>query len=193
MSERANDQHRAARGTAAARTILPVLALAGVLAGCTVTPAGPGTASSTSVAAPAPTPTSAGASPTSTAAGEGAVGPTEQAVADALRAYQATVAANDFPGACGQMTVEAAKALMDAVQATGAVAPGCPEALGLVIAQPGAQEAAIEAANSIVVDDVVVAGFTATITWTTRRQGVERTDSARVQSVDGRWLLAGPA
>jgi hypothetical protein len=127
------------------------------------------------------------------AAGDGPVGAEEEAVADALRTYHGAVAAGDFALACTQMTVESATALVGAVQGAGAPAPSCPEALAAVIAQPGAAQAAIEAADSVVVDDVTVEGLSATIRWTSTRQGVPRTDALSMQSVDGQWRLAGPA
>jgi hypothetical protein len=182
--------------SAAARMIPPVLALVGVLGGCTATAPATGGASSPSigsaVSAPATTAATRGAAPT-TAAGDGAVGPAEQAVADVLQSYQDAVAAGDFALACTQMTVESATALVGAVQGAGALAPTCPEALAAVVGQPGATQAAIEAANSIVIDDVSVAGLSATIRWTSTRQGVPRSDALSMQSVDGQWRLAGPA
>ena len=175
--------------------IPPVLALVGVLGGCTAAVPATGGASTPSIGSAVSAPgTTAVLAPTpTTAAGDGPVGAEEEAVAGALRAYHGAVAAGDFVLACTQMTVESATALVGAVQGAGAPAPSCPEALAAVIAQPGAAQAAIEAANSIVVDDVTVEGLSATIRWTSTRQGVPRTDALSMQSVDGQWRLAGPA
>jgi hypothetical protein len=181
--------------SAAARMIPPVLALVGVLGGCTATAPATGGASSPSIGSAVSAPATTGGAAPTTAAGDGAVGPAEQAVADALQGYQDAVASGNFALACAQMTVESATALVGAVQGAGALAPTCPEALALVVGQPGAVQAAIEAANSIVVDDVTISanGLSATIRWTSTRQRVPRSDALSMQSVDGQWRLAGPA
>ncbi len=164
--------------------------VAGALAGCTVLGSTTGT--------PAAAPTTAG--PTTTPAPEGPVGNTEVAVAAALSAYQRAVAVGDYVLACSQMTAESAARLVTAVRAGSglgagaeAVVPGCVEAMGAVLAQPGAAEAAIEAANTVTVTDVTVQGLTATVRWTSTRQGVPRTDALTLQQVDLQWRLAGTA
>ncbi|MCX6467338.1 MAG: hypothetical protein NTW05_27700 [Pseudonocardiales bacterium] len=175
---------RAGVRAGAAVAVAAVLA-GGALAGCTTqgpTPTTP-TAGATSAA-----PTTA-AVPT----GEGAVGEQEQAVAAALVAYQTAVAGGDYVLACSQMTTDAAVRLVGAVQAAGNPVPGCVEAMAAVLGQPGAAEAAIEAANSITVTDVTIEGLTATIRWSSTRQGVPRTDDLVLQQIDLQWRLAGPA
>jgi hypothetical protein len=91
------------------------------------------------------------------------------------------------------MTTDAAVRLVGAVQAAGNPVPGCVEAMAAVLGQPGAAEAAIEAANSITVTDVTIEGLTATIRWSSTRQGVPRTDDLVLQQIDLQWRLAGPA
>jgi hypothetical protein len=188
--------------------IPPVLALVGVLGGCSATaptatpptttpaarpstgaPATPGIGSA--VSAPATTPP--GTPAPTTAAAETLLGPEEQRVAEALRTYLNAVATGDFAGACGQLTVESAGALATAVQTAGGAAPGCPEALSAVLLQSGAAQTAIDAASTTAVEEVTVDGLTATVRWRSVQRGVPRTDAVTMQSVDGQWRLAGPA
>jgi hypothetical protein len=181
---------RGFRSTATRATALAAVAAAlgaGALAGCTAPgTAATATASSTSVA-----------SPTTTAvpAGEGAVGPDEQAVAAVLRTYQQAIAGSDYVLACQLMTLESAVQLTVAVQAAAAPAPvaDCPQALAAVVGQPGAIDAAVEAANTVTVTDVTIEGLSATVRWSSTRQGVPRTDGVALQQVDGQWRVAGPA
>ena len=77
--------------------------------------------------------------------------------------------------------------------ATPTPVPGCAEALRVVVTQPGAADAAIEAASSITVTDVTIEGLSATVRWSSTRQGVARTDGLTLQQIDGQWRLAGPA
>ncbi|MBC8092886.1 MAG: hypothetical protein H7Y15_13295, partial [Pseudonocardia sp.] len=125
--------------------------------------------------------------------GEGAVGPEEAAVEAALRDYQGALAVGDFVRACGLNSPESSVQLVQAVQAGGGQVGTCEEALTAVLTQPGAADAAAEAAASTTVDDVVVEGLNATISWTSMRQGRPRSDSVRLQSIDGVWRLAGTA
>jgi hypothetical protein len=163
-------------GRAAAAAVL-----AAALAGCT------------SGAAPTTTPAPTTAPTTSAApAGDGAVGPAEQTVAAALTTYQRAVAGGDFVLACSQMTAEAAGQLVAAVQRI-APAPSCVEAMTAVLGQTGAAEAAVEAANTITVTDVEIDDLSATVRWTSTRQGVLREDALGLQQVDQQWRLAGPA
>ncbi len=152
----------------------------------------PGIGSAVSAPATAPT-TVPGAPSTVPAPVEAALGPEEQRVAGALRSYLAAVAAGDFAGACGQLTVESAQALVTAVQRAGGAVPGCPEALGAVLVQPGAAQTAIDAASTTTVQEVTIDGFTATVRWSSTQRGAPRTDAVALQSVAGQWRLAGPA
>lgn len=170
------------------RTPLARAAAAAVLAAALGAPAG-----CTSGAAPATTPAPTTAPTTAPApAGDGAVGPDEQAVAAALTTYQRAVAGGDFVLACSQMTAEGTGRLVAAVQRI-APAPTCVEAMAAVLGQAGAAEAAVEAANSITVTDVEIDGLSATVRWTSTRQGVPREDALTLQQVDLQWRLAGPA
>lgn len=174
------------------RTALAVAALAGVLAGCT---AG-GTGAGSPTAAPPTSAATTGSATTSappTGTGEGAVGPEEQAVELALRTYQGALAGGDYVGACSLMAVEAHTQLVSAVQAGGGQVADCPQALAAVFGQIGVPGAAAEAQSTTTVTDVTVEGLNATITWTSMRQGEPRTDSAALQSVSGRWVMAGAA
>jgi hypothetical protein len=199
--------------------LVPVVAvLVGVLGGCTSAaptaappaatpspatpsqappPAAGGTATpgiGSAVSAPATTSTTIpGAPSTVPAPVEAALGPEEQRVAGALRTYLTAVAAGDFAGACGQLTVESAQALVTAVQRAGGAVPGCPEALGAVLVQPGAAQTAIDAASTTTVQEVTIDGFTATVRWSSTQRGAPRTDAVALQSVAGQWRLAGPA
>jgi hypothetical protein len=174
------------------RSALAVAALAGVLAGCTV--GGTGTGSPTTSPATRGTATATGSGTPSavpTGSGDGAVGPDEVAVETTLREYQGALATGGYPIACSLYTAEARAQLVTAVQADGAPVQTCEDALITVFSQADVPATAAEAAATIAVLDVVVEGFSATITWTSNRQGVPRTDTATLQSVDGRWLLAG--
>jgi hypothetical protein len=200
---------RAAGPVPAVAVLVGVLVgvVVGGLVGCTAaappaapappTPAAAGTATpgiGSAVSAPATAPTTGpGAPSTEPAPVEAALGPEEQRVAGALRTYLDAVAAGDFAGACAQLTVESAQALVTAVQQAGGAAPGCPEALGAVLVQPGAAQTAIDAASTTAVQEVVIDGFTATVRWSSTQRGAPRTDAVALQSVAGQWLLAGPA
>jgi hypothetical protein len=174
------------------RTALAVVAFAGVLAGCTV--GGTGTAAPTTAPTTSAAPSgSAAPSVPPTGTGGGAAGPEEQAVEATLRTYQGAIAGGDYAGACSLTSVEASAQLVAAVQAGGGQVADCPQALAAVFSQIGAPGAAAEAASTTMVSDVTVEGLNATITWTSTRQGEPRTDSATLQSVGGRWLIAGGA
>lgn len=173
------------------RTAAAAAALAAVLAACsaggTDTPAAPSSAAPTSDAN-----TPGGGAPSATAA-PGAVGPEEAAVEAALRAYQQAIATQDWPIACALNAPETSAQLVAAVQAGGGQVGTCEEALAAVFGQPGAAEAAVEAAGSTSVEDVTVSGLNATIRWTSTRQGRTRADGATMQLIDGQWRLAGTA
>lgn len=160
--------------------------LVGALAGCT---AGTGTT-------PAP---STGAAPTTTPAPAGPENADETTVARVVEDFQNAMASGDFAGACGAFTDEAAAQLVATVNAaTPPVDPAappldCPTALGRVLGQTGAPEAATEAAASLRVTDVTIDGLTATVRWTSTREQVVRQDAVRLQSVAGFWRVAGPA
>ncbi len=171
------------RTAAAAATV--VLIVAGVGAACSV-----GGGETSGVATSTAAPTGSTTAPTATA-GEGPVGPEEAAVAAALASYQRALAAGDLAGACRLQTPETGTALIMAVQATGNQVTTCEDALGAVLAQPGARETAMEAATTTTVQEVTVDGLNATITWTSQRQGQSRTDDVTLQSIDGLWRVAG--
>lgn len=178
------------RSTATRATVLAGIAVAlgaGALSGCTATGGAP-TATTSSTTAPSST---AAAAP----AGEGAVGPDEQAVAAVLRTYQQAIAGGDYLLACQLMTPESAGQFTGAVQAAAAPAPvpDCVEAFRTVLAQPGAVDAAAEAASTVTVTDVEIEGLSATVRWSSKRQGVARTDGLTLQQIDGQWRVAGPA
>ncbi|GAA2538264.1 hypothetical protein [Pseudonocardia hydrocarbonoxydans] len=171
------------------RSAVAAAALAALLAGCSAggpdAPAQPSPAAPTSGAAAPGTP--------SATAAPGAVGPEEAAVEAALRAYQQAIATQDWPIACALNAPETSAQLVAAVQAGGAQVGTCEEALAAVFGQPGAAEAAVEAAGSTSVEDVTVSGLNATIRWTSTRQGRARSDGATLQLIDGQWRLAGTA
>ena len=172
------------------RTALAVAALAGVLAGCTVGgtgtsgPATSGAATATGAGTPA-------AGPTGT--GDGVVGPDDGGDEPAQRHNQDALPTPAYPTACMLYTPEANAQLIAAVQADGAQVLTCEDALVTVFSQAGVPATAAEAAATMVVDDVLVEGLSATITWTSSRQGEPRTDTVALQLVGGRWLLAGAA
>ncbi|MDN5749810.1 MAG: hypothetical protein L0H64_15030 [Pseudonocardia sp.] len=172
------------RSAAAVATL--VLAVVGVGTACSVDGTEPA-ADAPASAAPGAT-TDAATSPTEA---EGAVGAEELAVEAALRAYQAALATGDVATACGLNAPETSVQLVAAVLAAGGQVGTCEEALGAVLAQPGARETATEAASTTTVQDVVVEGLDATITWTSQRQGQTRTDEAALQSIAGQWRLVG--
>lgn len=184
-----------------ARVVAAVAAAAmagGVLAGCTVPGAGTPAAASAAPTAAGSTGASGstGAARTTTTAPAGAVGAEELAVATALQTYQSAVASGNYTLACSLMTVESSARLVSSVQAgagVGAVVPGCVQALEAVLTQPEAVAAAVEAASSITVTDVTIEGMSATVRWTSTRQGVPRTDTLSLQKVNLQWLVAGPA
>lgn len=175
------------RTAAAVATV--VLVVAGVGAACSV--------GGTEPAAPPPTadaPAARDASASSSAApttSAGATGAEEVKVEAALRAYQTALSTGDFVSACRLNAPEASAQLVAAVRAAGAQVGTCEEALTAVFGQPGARETAAEAAASTTVQDVVVDGLNATITWTSQRQGQTRSDEATLQSIGGQWRLAG--
>jgi hypothetical protein len=174
------------------RSAVAAALLVGALAACSTAgsgaPAAPASAGPTAGAA-----TAGGAAVPSTTAAPGAVGPEEAAVEAALRAYQQAIATGDWPIACSLNAPETSVALVAAVQASGGQVGTCEEALAAVFGQPGAAETAVEAAGSTVVEDVVVEGLNATISWTSMRQGQPRTDAVTMQLIDGQWRLAGTA
>lgn len=176
--------------TAAAVATL-VLTVAAVGTACAVGGTGPA-ADAPSSAAPGatsgPTADPSASAPSST---ESAASPAELDVEAALRAYQTALASGDVAAACGLNTPETSVQLVAAVQAAGGQVGTCEEALTAVLAQPGARETAAEAASTTEVRDVVVEGLSATITWSSQRQGQTRTDEAVLQSVGGQWRLAG--
>lgn len=170
--------------TAAAAALL-VLAVAGVGTACSV-----GGGETTGVATTTATPSDPTAAATTTP-GEGPVGPEETAVAAALAAYQGALAAGDVAAACRLHTPETGVALIAAVAGAGTPVTTCEQALTAILGQPGAREAATEAAATTTVREVAVDGLNATVSWTSQRQGQERTDEATLQSIDGLWRVAG--
>lgn len=166
------------------RTAALVLVVVGLAAACSAG-GGDTTGVATTTAAPTSTPTP------STTPGPGPVGADETAVAAALAAYQRALGAGDVVGACGLHTTETTVALIGSVQAAGTPVTSCEQALTAVLGQPGAQDAAAEAATTTTVQNVTVDDLNATITWTSQRQGQSRTDEAAMQLIDGLWRVAG--
>lgn len=182
----------------AALLVGSVLVGAAALAGCSTGPAAGAPATPSSAPGTAGAATATGAVPptsttTAIGSGKGAVGSEEALVEAALRDYQNALATGDFVRACLLNSPESSVALITAVQAGGGQVGTCEEALAAVFTQPGAAAAAAEAAASTTVDDIVIDGLNATVSWTSMRQGQARTDGARLQVIDGAWRLAGAA
>lgn len=113
----------------------------------------------------------------------------EAAVEAAFRGWQQALAAKDFAAACGLNTTEANEALVGALTAGGAPVETCEEGYALVLNQPEALETSRVVAETAQVQDVVVEGENATVTWSAQVQDQRPTTENGLRLVDGQWRM----
>jgi ketosteroid isomerase-like protein len=150
------------------RAALAGTALVAVLAGCGTPVAG------TPAAQPAPPPDPAA---------------DRQAVEDVFHQYYDALQARDFPRACSYNAPETTEQLLASLRTRGVDAASCEEAFTAVYAVPGAEQIVQEAADTAVVQDIAVAGDSASITWSSEVGGGRRTATTQLRRGADRWLL----
>ncbi len=159
-------------GHTAPMRLIPVLLIAGLLAGC-----GGG---AEEVATPVATQSDADA---------------KAEVRAAFDAYNAALLERDFPGACEHLAPETTAKLQAKVKEAGmSNAPEeCELLLGAIYQStdqdPKRKKLLDEVAKTAKVNDITVAGDTAVIDWTATLQGEKTPVTQSARRIDGEWML----
>lgn len=114
------------------------------------------------------------------------------AIEKVLEEYDAAVLARDFATACSLLVPEAGPALVDAVNAGGGMVTTCEQAYAAAYAGAYAARQLDEAARSLTISDVTVAGDTASVTFSSEIDG-QKLDGLthKMRRADGRWQILG--
>jgi hypothetical protein len=108
---------------------------------------------------------------------------------DTFLAYYQALQDRDFATACALHAPETTETLLANVRGSGIDATGCIDALTQIYDLPEAAARGDEVARSATVDDVVVEGGTATITWSSRAGAKPTTTTSEMRLLDGRWRV----
>lgn len=110
-------------------------------------------------------------------------------VESAFLAYNTALGNKDYATACSLSSPETGQKLVDALSSKGVPVGSCEEAFGALLADPAAAEGAAEVSRTLTIDDVTVAGETATVTWTAQSQGQPQSRSTEMRRTDKGWVL----
>ena len=158
--------------------MLPVIARA---ASVTILLAAAAACSSGATTSPPPVPTAAPASGADRAA-------IEQVFGD----YDNALLARDFTTACSLTAPQASTALIKSVAAQGSRVTTCEQAFTALYAIPEARGSLDADARTSKINNVTVAGDTATVTYSGNENGQsQKALTNKLQRIDGHWLMVG--
>jgi ketosteroid isomerase-like protein len=157
------------------RTAVAAAGLVAALAGCGTPVAG--------TPAPQPAPPPSLAAPPDPATDQ-------RAIETLFQDYYGALRAHDFAAACGFNAPETTDQMLANLRSRGVEAATCEDAMTAIYAIPENARIADQVAENATIENVVVTGDEATVTWSSEIDGNRSPGTTRLRRVDGRWLLA---
>ncbi len=111
----------------------------------------------------------------------------EEGVEKAFRGYHAALLARDFRTACSYNSPDATGRLLNDLSSQGIDAASCEDAFAAIYAEAGGSAAADGVGRTVQIQDIVVTGENATISWTAELDGEQRPARSNMHRSDGQW------